>query len=224
MALILNIDTATKTASVSLAKDGEELHFQKNGEQKDHAAWIHVAIDNIIRDAGYAISNLDAIAVTSGPGSYTGLRVGMATAKGLCYALHIPFITESTLKVMAFAASEQAADPSLLFCPMIDARRMEVFTALYDSRLNELMPATPMVLDENSFSAQLEANTLLFFGNGSEKWQDISKSSNARFVELPVNRGYLSVLAYKKFITGQFTDIVYSEPAYTKEFYIHTKK
>ena len=138
--------------------------------------------------------------------------------------LHIPLITENTLKVMAFAAKEQGADPSFLLCPMIDARRMEVFTALYNNSLEELMPSKAMVLDESAFSSFLETQTLLFFGNGSKKWQNITKSPHALFTDLPVNREYLAVLAYKKFVDHQFTDIIYSEPAYTKEFYTHTKK
>ncbi len=224
MSLILNIDTATETGTVCLSKDGEQLFLLQNSDQKDHAAWLHVAIDSMMREAGYTLHDLNAVAITAGPGSYTGLRVSMATAKGLCYALAIPLITENTLKVMAFAAREQAGDPSFLFCPMIDARRMEVFTAVYDDHLEEVIPPTAMILDESSFSTQLEAHRVLFFGNGSEKWRNISKSPNAAFIELPVNRVYLAILSHKKYIDRQFTDIAYCEPVYTKEFYTHTKK
>jgi tRNA threonylcarbamoyladenosine biosynthesis protein TsaB len=224
MALILNIDTATEAASICLSKDGEQLLLLQNNDQKDHAAWIHTAIDQMMGNAGYRMNDLDATAVVAGPGSYTGLRVGMATAKGLCYALGIPLITESSLKLMAFAAREQSGDPGFFLCPMIDARRMEVFTALYDTKLEELIPATAMILDQNSFSTPLESGKIRFFGNGSGKWQNLSISPNAFFAELPSNAGFLGILSDKKFIQHQFTDIIYSEPVYTKEFYTHTKK
>jgi tRNA threonylcarbamoyladenosine biosynthesis protein TsaB len=224
MSLIINVDTSTEAASICLSNNGEQVLLVENNDQKDHAAWLHVAIDKMMREAGYNINDLQAVAVTSGPGSYTGLRVGMATAKGLCYALNIPLITENTLKVMAFAAKEQGSDSSFLLCPMIDARRMEVFTALYNNNLEELMPPAAIVLDENSFSNQLENCKILFFGNGSTKWQDISKSSHALFAEYTLYAGYLGTLSYKKLIEQQFTDIIYSEPVYTKEFYTHTKK
>jgi tRNA threonylcarbamoyladenosine biosynthesis protein TsaB len=167
---------------------------------------------------------LDAVAVTEGPGSYTGLRVGMAAAKGLCYALGIPLITVSTLKVMAFALAKHTSETSFLLCPMIDARRMEVFMALYTHELDAIIPPCAMVLDENSLSDQLQLNDIVFFGSGRKKWEDIVKSPHAHFAEPPVNRGYLGVLATKKFKDHQFTDTAYCEPAYTKEFYTHTKK
>src|SRR5882762_5440642 len=145
MALILNIDTATELASVSLSKEGQSLALLQNKDQKDHASWLHPAIEKMMQETGFRMQELDAVAVTAGPGSYTGLRVGMAAAKGFCYALNIPLITESTLKVMAFAAREQT-EPEGLYCPMIDARRMEVFTALYSTDLVEIIPATAMVI------------------------------------------------------------------------------
>lgn len=224
MALILNIDTSTEAASICLCKEGKKFLLMENSDQKDHAAWLHVAIEKMMRDSGYGIKDLNAIAVTGGPGSYTGLRVSMATAKGLCYALQIPLITENTLMVMAFAAKEKNNDDSILFCPMIDARRMEVFTALYNNNLEEIIPPTAMVLDENSFSAQLQSNKIIFFGNGNKKWQRISTFKNAFFIEIPLLTEFLGIISENKFNNGQFTDIIYSEPVYTKEFYTHTKK
>jgi len=223
MALILNIDTSTEAANICLCKEGKKILLMENPDQKDHAAWLHVAIDKMMRDAGYGMNNLQAVAITSGPGSYTGLRVSMATAKGLCYALQIPLITENTLMVMAFAVKEKNKDDSFLFCPMIDARRMEVFTAIYNNNLEEIISPTAMVLDENSFSAQLLTNKILFSGNGNKKWQNISKSPHAFFTELPLLTEFLGILSCKKFIERQFTDIIYSEPVYTKEFYTHNK-
>src|SRR6266513_982784 len=129
MSLLLNIDTAIETASICLSKDGNVLHLSINENQKDHAAWLTVAIQEMMQNSGYQLNQLNAIAVTIGPGSYTGLRVGLSTAKGLCYVLKIPLLTIGTLEMMAFAAKQNPVD---LLCPMIDARRMEVFTAVYD--------------------------------------------------------------------------------------------
>jgi len=226
MALILNIDTATEIAGICLAKNGESIVAMQNTDQKDHAAWLHVAIEEMMQDADFKMTDLNAIAITSGPGSYTGLRVGMATAKGFCYALQIPLITENTLKVMAFAAAQQYenGNDKILFCPMIDARRMEVFTAIFNNDLEEIMKTSAVVLDENSFSYYLKESNILFFGSGSKKWEKIGNSPNAYFGEFEFTSVYLGILAYKKFISKQFTDIIYSEPVYTKEFYTHTKK
>src|ERR1700679_2481534 len=147
MALILSIDTAMAKAGIALSKDGLALSILENTEQKEHAAWLHQAVQEIMTTTGHRLHDLEAVAVTAGPGSYTGLRVGMAAAKGFCYALNIPLIAEDTLKVMAFAAKEQVPESHLL-CPMIDARRMEVFTALYRHDLTLLLASMAMVVDE----------------------------------------------------------------------------
>src|SRR5687767_1657626 len=135
MALILNIDTAMELASICLSDEKEVLSFSENRDQKDHAGWLQPAIKQVMDDAGFSLSELAAIAVTSGPGSYTGLRVGLSSAKGLCFALKLPLITVNTLEAMAQAVPSEAA---ALRCPMIDARRMEVFTAIYDDAMNEV--------------------------------------------------------------------------------------
>jgi tRNA threonylcarbamoyladenosine biosynthesis protein TsaB len=223
--MILSIDTATELASICLSKDGNNLCLLENKEQKDHAAWLHVAIDELLCSNGFSIKDLQAIAVTEGPGSYTGLRVGMSAAKGLCYALHIPLITESTLKVMASAAATQIQnDTNSILAPMIDARRMEVFAALYTISLKEIMLPAAIILDENSFADALQKSVVYFFGNGSAKWKKIATHNNARFMECASNAAYLSRLAYQKFVQKKFTDIIYSHPAYIKDFYSHTKK
>src|SRR5450631_2693438 len=163
MALILNIDSATEKAGICLAKEGKCVSILQNQEQKDHASWLHEAIGEMMKTTGYKMTDLQAVAVTAGPGSYTGLRVGMAAAKGFSYALGIPLIAENTLKLMAYAASLQTASTGL-FCPMIDARRMEVFTAVYGSDLVELLPPVAMVIDEKSFENYLSGHTVSFFG------------------------------------------------------------
>jgi tRNA threonylcarbamoyladenosine biosynthesis protein TsaB len=223
MALLLNIDTSTKRAGVCLSKDGKLLAMRENFEQKEHAAWLHVAVQELMAETGFGMRDLQAVAVTAGPGSYTGLRVGMAAAKGFCYALGIPLITEDTLRVMAFAASEQLPEADLL-CPMIDARRMEVFTALYSRDLKELLPATALVIDENSLSDWLSDHKVSFFGEGSDKCKPIITAPSARFVEVGYHVGFLGSLSFLRYLQGEFTGLAYSEPAYTKEFYTHTKK
>jgi tRNA threonylcarbamoyladenosine biosynthesis protein TsaB len=147
----------------------------------------------------------------------------MAAAKGFCYALNIPLITENTLKVMAFAAVEQAPSTGL-FCPMIDARRMEVFTAVYQNDLTELMPTTAMIIEENSFSTYLADNKVSFFGGGSYKCKPIIIAASAAFIEINYHVGYLGILSFSRYLQREFTGLAYSEPAYTKEFYTHTRK
>jgi tRNA threonylcarbamoyladenosine biosynthesis protein TsaB len=223
MALILNIDTATEKAGISLSKEGKSLYLSENKEQKEHATWLHSAVREAVQATGYRMGDLDAVAVTSGPGSYTGLRVGMAAGKGFCYSLRIPLITESTLKVMAFAAREQ--DPSAtILCPMIDARRMEVFTAIYQNDLTEWLPAVAMVIDENSFSEYLAGNSVSFFGGGSYKCKPIITAPSATFIDSMHNAGHLGILSFLRYLQQEFTGLAYSEPAYTKEFHSHKGK
>ena len=223
MALILNIDTATEQGGICLADEGRVLAMAVNPDMKDHAAWLHPAVAKIMHDTGHRMKDLQAVAVTAGPGSYTGLRVGMAAAKGFCYALGIPFITENTLKVMALAAKEQTP-PDALLCPMIDARRMEVFTAVYQNDLEEVMPTVAMIVDERSFSAYLSNRQMSFFGGGSYKCKPIITAPSAAFIEINYNPGYLGILSFLRYLQREFTDVAYSEPAYTKEFYTHTRK
>ncbi|HEY4109743.1 tRNA (adenosine(37)-N6)-threonylcarbamoyltransferase complex dimerization subunit type 1 TsaB [Puia sp.] len=223
MALILNIDTATEKASICLAKDGKMLALAESASQKEHAAWLHPAIEQMMTETGYRLRDLQAVAVTAGPGSYTGLRVGMAAAKGFCFALDIPLIAEDTLSTMAFAAREQLSGVDLL-CPMIDARRMEVFTAIYRNDLTTILPSTAMVVDENSFTPWLKDHQVSFFGDGSSKCKPIILSPHAGFVEANYHAGYLGIVAFLRYLRKEFTVLAYCEPAYTKEFYTHTRK
>ncbi len=223
MALILNIDTATEIAGISLAKAGENLLMLQNREQKSHASWVHQAIAELMETTGHRMRDLDAVGVVAGPGSYTGLRVGMAAAKGLSYALGIPLIAENTLKIMAYAASLQKP-PEGLLCPMIDARRMEVFTAVYGSDGVELLSPTAMIIDENSFENYLSAHTVSFFGGGSYKCKPLLTNPSAVFIEVNYHVGYLGILSFLRYLQKEFTDVVSGNPVYTKEFYTHTKK
>lgn len=154
--------------------------------------------------------------MSAGPGSYTGLRVGMSAAKGLCYALSLPLISINTLQMMAAAVKEPFTN---LLCPMIDARRMEVFTALYTSSLEEVAPSKNLILDESSFQDWLQQDTISFFGNGSKKAADLIKHFNASFVMVTASAEDMVPLALRKFETNQFVDLAYSEPFYGKDFH-----
>lgn len=225
--VILSIDTATDEAGVGLSVDGQTMAMRASSEQKDHASWVQVAIQEILGETGYYMRDLQAVAVTAGPGSYTGLRVGMASAKGICYALQIPLITENTLKVMAFAMREQHgsnAGPAL-FCPMIDARRMEVFTALFDGDLQEVMKPTACILDDSTFKEALNNSTVIFAGSGSAKWKHLCNHTNARFEETKILLvSHLGRIAAGLYLEGKFADLAYENPVYLKEFYSYTKK
>lgn len=228
MSLILHIETAVETASICLANKGEFVATVSNPEQKDHAAWIHNAIRVLIHDAGYTMNELSAIAVSAGPGSYTGLRVGMASAKGLSYALQIPMISLNTLEIMAVAAlSNLAANKDLknyLLVPMIDARRMEVFTAIYNEQLDNVLLPQAMVLDVESFGIWLKEQPLIFFGNGHEKLKKLLHHQNAFFEDFTFSASNMISMAYKCFQEKIFADLAYAEPYYTKGFYSPAKK
>jgi len=217
MALILNIDTALEEACLSIARDGKLLASRKNNSQKDHASWIHPAIQSLIGETNTGLSELDAIAISIGPGSYTGLRVGLATAKGLCYATGLKLIAVPTLRIIAHSGLNGKAD---LICPMIDARRMEVYTAVYDKNLVEVVKPAAILLDTGSFSAELEWRKILFLGNGSEKFRPLCRNLNAIFENFPLKPDSMAALAWQSFIGNDFVDVAYSEPLYLKEFYL----
>ena len=216
MSLILNIDTALDVASVCLTKDEEILSFAINENHRDQAGWLHLVINEMLINNNVAPNQLGAVAVSIGPGSYTGLRVGLAAAKGLCYALNIPLIAVSTLKMMAFAVKEEA---TAFICPMIDARRMEVFVAVYDKSLREKVSPHALVIDENSFIPLLSSSEILFCGNGSKKLQPLIKNNNALFSNTSSNASHLAVLSQICFLKNDFADLAYTEPLYIKEFY-----
>lgn len=216
MNLILCIDTAVVGASVCLAQNGVVLGLKKNEVSLESAAWIHTAIQQLCTEQDVPLTRLAAIAVCSGPGSYTGLRVGMATAKGLCYALSCPLLTLDTLQVMAVAARHEPTD---LLCPMIDARRMEVFTGIYTKQGATVWPAQAAILQPELFNAVLEANTVTFFGNGSNKFAPILHHANAVFSHVEADASHAAPLAKQAYEAGKFADLAYSEPFYGKAFY-----
>lgn len=221
MSLILNIDTAQDTASVCIAEGNTIIDIAVNQQQQDHARWLHTAIANLLDTAHHNITDLQAVAVSIGPGSYTGLRVGLSAAKGLCYALNIPLIGINTLQMMASAVKDKAED---LICPMIDARRMEVFTALYNKSLEEIEKPQALILNESPVFPQLLSHKILFCGNGHYKMKTLQTYTNASFIEFNFNASYLIPLSFKKFAEKNFADLAYTEPLYIKEFYSDSRK
>ena len=212
----MNIDTAVETASVCLARGRTIVGFEMNSQQKDHAAWLHPAIEAVLKGNQLSVQDLSAVAVSEGPGSYTGLRVGMAAAKGLCYAMNIPLIGISTLAMMASAALEA---PTELVCPMIDARRNEVFTAVFDKKLNIILPPANLILDEESFGDLLQTSSITFFGNGSVKFQKINSKAQALFSDYPSDAKNMVLLSLALFEAREFRNLAYAEPFYGKEFH-----
>ncbi len=228
MALILNIDTATDIASVCISDNGYSIAYSENNQQKEHASFVHAAINSILKEAGKELAQIDAFAVTSGPGSYTGLRVGLATAKGFCFALNKPLITVNTLQVMAKAAimenSPAINNINMLYCPMIDARRMEVYTAIYNRAMETQLKPTAVVIEPESFDRWLNNSPILFFGSGSAKLKGLLSNEKAVFADINSNAKNLAQLAEKLFSQKKFADIAYAEPDYVKDFFSTPKK
>ena len=229
MSLILQIETATTVCSVALATDGGVIAYKQIDQRNIHAEVITLYIEELISAAGLKYADLDAIAISSGPGSYTGLRIGVSTAKGLCYALDKPLIAINTLEAMAngaMADKEASIDDETLLCPMIDARRMEVYTALFDSSGNNVKATAAEVIDEHSFSEYLSTQKILFFGDGAEKCQEVlGANPNAQFLNGFTNSAtHLTKQAADKFAVKDFVDVAYFEPYYLKEFLVTSKK
>lgn len=216
MATLLNIDTSVDTASVCLWQDGHSLGYAINEVQQEQAAWLHPAIQSIITGAGIKPAALQAVAVTIGPGSYTGLRIGLSAAKGLCFSLGIPLIAVNTLEMMASAVKEEEAD---LFCPLIDARRMEVFTAVYDRNLVPVVEPTAMIITGPVFDELLATKTIVFSGNGSQKLKPVLHHPNAKFSHRKASASELAVLSEQYYRQEKFASLAYAEPLYLKEFY-----
>jgi len=213
---ILLINTALTEASVGLCVDGVLLDQITNDIQKEHATFLHPAIELLCKRNNTDLNALKAVSVINGPGSYTGLRVGLAAAKGICFAKEIALICINTLEWIAYGNKENSQG---LIAPMVDARRMEVFTAVYDKNMKQLLPPTNMILDETCFADLLDANRILFVGDGSSKWQIICQNANANFHQATHNNQHHASLAFEKYLQNNFSNLFGSTPFYTKEFY-----
>ncbi len=220
--LILHIDTAGSSSLVALSAGDTVLAADTREAQAEQAAWLQPAIGLLMAQTGVSLKEIDAVSVSAGPGSYTGLRIGMASAKGICFALEKPLIVLSTLKIMALAMRKQTGEDALL-CPQIDARRLEVFTALYNSQLHELLPPQPLVLTENSYDRWLAAHPVVFAGSGAAKCKGLLKSGNAFFIPLPSTLQAAVYLGLESFARQGFADLASAEPLYVKAFYTPAK-
>jgi tRNA threonylcarbamoyladenosine biosynthesis protein TsaB len=216
LALILNIETATKNCSVSLAENGEILVIRElNDGNYSHAEKLHPFIQEILDEAKILLSDIDAVAVSKGPGSYTGLRIGVSAAKGICFAVEKPLISIETLKSLAYSISVDEG----VIVPMLDARRMEVYSAVYDTNYEELREIKAEIIDENSFDSELSSGKVYFLGDGAAKCKEVIINGNAVFVEdeFPSSKE-MAMLSYVKYKKNDIEDVAYFEPFYLKDF------
>lgn len=218
MSLILQIETATTVCSVALSENGNVLAYKEIQQRNVHAEVITLFIDEVLKMANKQYNELNAVAVSCGPGSYTGLRIGISVTKGLCYSLDIPLIAIETLEAMADGM--QTGIDEVLFCPMIDARRMEVFTAVFDADGNQIKATSAEIIDQDSFSDLLKTNKIIFFGDGAAKCSDVlGGSPNAQIIPDFQNSAlHLTKKATEKFQAKDFEDTAYFEPYYLKDF------
>ena len=219
MATILCIETATTNCSVALSVNGSVIAFKEdnpNGSQKgySHAEKLHGYIEEVLSSGNILKSNLDAIAVSKGPGSYTGLRIGVSAAKGLCFALEIPLLSIPTLQSLSLQIEEK----DTYVIPLLDARRMEVYSAVFSSE-EKIRETTAEIVDENSFLDYLNERKTVFIGDGVSKFKTLCSHPNAEFIEdkLPSAK-QMALLSEKKFKTNEFEDVAYFEPYYLKDF------
>ena len=227
MAIILSLETSEKSCSVALSNGAEILGVLESTNEKSHASMLTVLIDKLLKTHQIAMNSLDAVAISKGPGSYTGLRIGVSTAKGICFGLKIPLIAINTLEIIClrFFKSDYAIKSKLsesdgiLCCPMIDARRMEVYRQLFDNKANIVSPITAEEINSNSFSDVLGSKKVYFVGSGSNKLKNIINNENALFVdEIYPNAYYMSELAFSIYTQQKFEDVAYFEPYYLKDF------
>jgi tRNA threonylcarbamoyladenosine biosynthesis protein TsaB len=229
MSLILALETATPVCSVVLARNGEILSLRESSVPNAHSSMLTLFIEELFLEAGLSYSDLDAVAVSMGPGSYTGLRIGVASAKGLCYALDKPLIAVPTLEAMAIGMRNQGSGIGVegqgsgittLFCPMIDARRMEVYCAVYDKNIKEIQSTDAVVVNKDSFHRLLEEHVILFAGTGVEKCKlfFLQNPGSLFLVNFQASASYMIPLAEKRYHESQFENLAYFEPYYLKDF------
>ncbi len=225
MASILCLETSTEVCSVALSVGGRAVTVREDTSGKNHALLLARFIEEVMKETNLPFSGLDAIAVSGGPGSYTGLRIGVSTAKGLCYASSLPMIAISSLEAMAYHVINKPyifgieKKESVLYCPMIDARRMEVYASVYNHAMEKIRRIQADVIDQGSFASFLEIHKILFFGNGADKCKTTLQHPNALFIDhITTSACYLAELAETAFNAGNFVDVAYYEPYYLKDF------
>ena len=223
MALILNLETATTNCSVSIAKDGKTLAIKEHDTPNySHSEQLHVFIQEVVKETSISLVDIDAIAVSKGPGSYTGLRIGVSAAKGLCFSLDVPLISIETLKSMASQEKSTGYD---FIIPLLDARRMEVYSKVFDNQLNEIRETKAEIVDENAFKNYLDKGKVLLLGSGAEKCKEVLESQNLNYaVNAVPSAKQMSQLSFEKFQNKDFEDVAYFEPYYLKDFILQTPK
>tara|TARA_R110000868_G_scaffold45595_2_gene151167 strand:- start:4030 stop:4701 length:672 start_codon:yes stop_codon:yes gene_type:complete len=222
MAILLNLETATTNCSVSVAKDGELVLLKElDSANYSHAEQLHVFIEDVLKEASISLDQINGIAVSKGPGSYTGLRIGVSAAKGLCFSLDVPLISVPTLESMA----QQSKKSNYNFIiPVLDARRMEVYSTVFDTDLNEIRETKAEIINEESFLEFAEKGTVLILGSGAEKCKEVLKNKNFNFDTSSVpSAKEMAILSYKKFKENDFENIAYFEPYYLKDFILQKK-
>ncbi|MFC2136781.1 tRNA (adenosine(37)-N6)-threonylcarbamoyltransferase complex dimerization subunit type 1 TsaB [Bacteroidota bacterium] len=223
MANILHIETSTSVCSVAISNGNQLIFYKENTEEMSHSSSLAVLINEGLKTCKIESFDLDAVAVSQGPGSYTGLRIGVSTAKGLCYGAEIPLIAIPTLEIMVNEVLKENLISenidNILLCPMIDARRMEVYNALYDIKGKSLTEVTANIIAQDSFSRILNEKKIYFFGDGADKCKQLLSHSNAIFLEdiYPSAKNMIQ-LAYRKYQDKKFEDMAYFEPFYLKDF------
>ena len=222
--MIISLETTTSICSVALHLEGKLLSLTEFHLEKSHSSVLAKSIQYLIQNSGCAFSNLKAVTISKGPGSYTGLRIGSSTAKGLSYSLEIPLIAVDTLKAIALASKHCLVENELV-CPMMDAKRMEVYAALYDYNLEEIEAVKQIEIDENSFDKVLSNNRVYFVGNGANKASTVLNHQKARFNDqLYPSAREIGFLAYNKYLRCDFENVAYFEPVYLKNFHIEKIK
>jgi len=218
MSCIINIETSTKVCSVALSDDKKILFNKEDYSGGSHAELLGVFVFNAVKFAKENNFRIDAVAVSAGPGSYTGLRIGVSEAKGLCYGLDIPLIALASLDIMAYQVIQSGAEADY-YCPMIDARRMEVYSAIYDRSMKKVKEISADIMDENSYAEIMAKGKICFFGDGSMKCKNMITSPASIFLDdiYPLASGMVA-LAGKKYEQKEFVDLAYFEPFYLKEF------
>ncbi len=220
MALILNIETSTQICSVSISLNGDVIAFKESNDEKSHAKLLTIFIDDLLKEQNYSFNDFDAIAVSKGPGSYTGLRIGVSTAKGLCYAKDLPLIAINTLQSMAKGIIEKEKYKNAeIIVPMIDARRMEVYSAFFNTNGKLIREVKAEIIDENSYNEILQKQQMIFFGDGSEKVKTLITNKNAVFIDnMYPSSKYMAPLSEQAYNEKKFEDVAYFEPFYLKDF------
>ena len=225
MAYLLHIESSSTVCSVAISNDDKLIAIKELNNGYTHAENLHVYIEQLLKEVSLQAKDLSAISVSSGPGSYTGLRIGFSAAKGLAYALQIPIITVDTLKALSAIAINKA-NKEAFYCPLLDARRMEVYTALYDNNLNETLSVRALVLNEENIQVFNQNKNIYFFGDGMSKAKNLLQTlPNIYFIEnITASASSMIGLAFQKYKVQDFADIAYVEPNYLKEFFFTSAK